>query len=117
MSENGLDLHETELKNCQIVRYVASMPYLFFLDILGIYVLLIVAACTLVFYDYVLTIWQEIKLIWLVPYSFAKLAFLFYRHGTPFFLTLMVYCEATSNITSGLMFNFVSHRWIREWTE
>ncbi|KAF8515828.1 hypothetical protein BU17DRAFT_67750 [Hysterangium stoloniferum] len=75
---------ETAIEELQIIRFISYL-------LLVINLLPIVATCLLIFYDHILTIPEEITLVWLAPNNFAKFSFLLYRYGTPVSLTFITY--------------------------
>jgi len=83
------ELLEATFQEFQIIRYVS------------------LATCILIFYDYILTIPQEVTLIWHAPSNFAKFSFLFYRYGTPASLILLLY--TISGYAAGLNDSICRH--------
>ena len=52
----------------------------------------LVATCALIFFEYFLTIQDEVELVWKAPNSAMKFGFLVYRYAALTCITLLAYC-------------------------
>jgi len=80
---------EEGVKEYHIVRYIS------------------IAACAWLFFDHVLTITEEVELVWKAPRSIAKYGFQFIRYTTPTTMALMA--DIISGSASELTDSFCQH--------
>lgn len=82
-----------DVQHFSILRYLSSEFSQFFTRYIPYLFLNVVGFLALIWYDHILTLVQEIWLVWAATNSTTKYAMLIYRYGSLVGLTLVVYCE------------------------